>query len=141
MGPGEGTGQMEYDMPAHGGGRSRGQESRTHQYDVAYEVGTQLMQAPSDMATQVLMESYERVLDWGQRSEHRQGQSAFYKGLRPVFSQAQRMFQAKLGDGAHFRFWSDDWSDLGPLRDLWALRNSRDYGAAGLAQRMVPIAP
>ena len=105
-----------------------------------------LMQAPSDMATQVLMGSYGRVLDWSHRSEHRRGQSAFYKGLRPVFSQAQRMFQAKLGDGAHFRFWSDDWSGLGPLRDvfspaLWALRNSRDYGAAGLAQRVVPIAP
>ena len=29
------------------------------------------------------------------------------------------MFQAKLGDGAHFRFWSDDWSGLGPLRDAF----------------------
>ena len=47
-----------------------------------------LMQAPSDVATQVLMDNYGRVLDWGHRSEHRQGQSAFYKGLRPVFSQA-----------------------------------------------------
>ena len=36
-----------------------------------------------------------------------------------MFSQAQRMFQAKLGDGAHFRFWSDDWSGLGPLRDIF----------------------
>ena len=78
-----------------------------------------LMQALSDMATQVLMENYERVFDWGQRSEHRQCQSAFYKGLGQVFSQAQRMFQAKLGDGAHFRFWSDDWSGLGPLRDAF----------------------
>ena len=78
-----------------------------------------LMQAPSNMVTQVLMDNYRRVLDWGQRSEHRRGQSTFYKGLRQVFSQAQRMFHAKLGDGAHFRFWSDDWSDLGPLRDVF----------------------
>ena len=78
-----------------------------------------LMQAPLDMATQVLMDSYGRVLDWGQRSEHRRGESAFYKGLRPVFSQAQGMFQAKLGDGAYFRFWSDDWSGLGLLQDAF----------------------
>ena len=78
-----------------------------------------LMQAPLDMATQVLMDNYGRVLYWGQRSEHRRGQSTFYKGLRPVFSQAHRMFHAKLGDGAHFRFWSDDWSGPGPLRDVF----------------------
>ena len=77
------------------------------------------MQAPSDTATRVLMDSYGRVLDWGQRSEHWRGESGFYKGLRLVFSQAQRMFQAKLGDGANFRIWSDDWSGLGPLRDAF----------------------
>ena len=39
--PGTGTGQMKYGLPAHGGGGPRGQESQTHQYGVAYEVGTQ----------------------------------------------------------------------------------------------------
>ena len=29
------------------------------------------------------------------------------------------MFHAKLRDGAHFRFWRDDWSSLGPLRDAF----------------------
>ena len=39
--PGIGTGKMEYGLPAHDGGRPRGQESQTHQYGAAYEVGTQ----------------------------------------------------------------------------------------------------
>ena len=78
-----------------------------------------MMQAPSDMANRVLMDSYGRALDWGQRSEHRRGESAFYKGLRSSFSQAQRMFQAKLRDGAYFRFWSDCWFGLGLLRDTF----------------------
>ena len=78
-----------------------------------------LMQTPSNMATRVLMDSYGIVLDWGQRSKQRRGESAFYKGLRPVFSQAQRMFQAKLGDAATFRSWIDDWSGSGPLQDAF----------------------
>ena len=40
--PGTGTGKMEYGLPAHGGGRPRGQESQTHQYGDAFEVGPQI---------------------------------------------------------------------------------------------------
>ena len=65
------------------------------------------------------MDNYGIMLDWGQRSKQRRGESAFYKSLRSVFSQAQMMFQAKLGDGVTFRFWADDWSGLGPLRDAF----------------------
>ena len=39
-----------------------------------------IMQAPSDMVTRTLMDSYGTVLDWGQRSEQQRGKSAFYKG-------------------------------------------------------------
>ena len=92
-----------------------------------------LMQAPSDMATRVLMDSYGIVLEWGQRSEQRRGESGFYKGLRPVFSQAQRMFQAKLGEGETFRFWSDDWSGSGPLRDTFP----RLYGLSAAPEASV----
>ena len=80
---------------------------------------SRMMQAPSDMVTRTLMDSYGTVLDWGQRSEQRRGESAFYKGLRPIFAQSQMLFQAKLRDGAIFRFWADDWSGLGPLRDVF----------------------
>ena len=96
-----------------------------------------LMQASSNMTTRVLMDSYGIVLDWGQRSEQRRGELGFYKGLRPIFSQAQRMFQAKLEDGETFRFWNDDWSGLGPLLDtfprLYSLSAApRGLGATGV---------
>ena len=78
-----------------------------------------MMQAPSNMVTRILMDSYGTELDWGQRSEQRRGESEFYKGLRTVFAQSQMLFQAKLGDEAIFRFWADDWSGLGLLRDVF----------------------
>ena len=78
-----------------------------------------MMQAPSDMVTRTIMDSYGTLLDWGQRSEQRRGESAFYKGLRPVFAQAQSLFQAKLGDRVNFRFWLYDWSEFGLLRDVF----------------------
>ena len=92
-----------------------------------------MMQAPSDMVTRTLMDSYGTALDWGQRSEQRRGESAFYKHLRPVFAQSQMLFQAKLGDGANFRFWADDWSGLGPMRDVFP----RLYGLSAIPEATV----
>ncbi|XP_078443744.1 uncharacterized protein LOC144713124 [Wolffia australiana] len=78
-----------------------------------------LMQPPSDQVTAVLHDSYGRGMDWEQWATPLRGDSAFIRGLRGVFAKAQPLFRPKLGDGTSLRFWLDDWTGLGPLRDLF----------------------
>lgn len=78
-----------------------------------------MMKPPSDLATQVLSDVYGASMDWEQRGAAARGASVFWKGLGPVFRQAKAFFRPQLGDGSRFRFWLDEWSGHGPLKNMF----------------------
>ena len=72
-----------------------------------------VMMPSSDMVSILLRELFGQSLNWSVWATSRQGDSPVVAGLRGIFSLVRPFFRLQLRDGAHFRFWKDDWSDLG----------------------------
>ena len=64
----------------------------------------QMMQLLGDLATVVLRDGYESLLDWEMWRTPTQDDSAFMSSVHTCFPQVQRFFQPQLGDGETFRF-------------------------------------
>ena len=79
----------------------------------------QIMGQSEDLVIALLRDCYGATVDWTDWSTSRRGDSAFISGLRPLFSSMHHLFRPRLGDGAGFRFWEDDWAGIGRLRDLY----------------------
>ena len=75
-----------------------------------------LLQPVGDLVSVVLQDCYGASLDWIHWQTPQRGDSAFMSSLRPVFAVVQPLFQPKLGSGTAFRFWMDEWSRNGRLR-------------------------
>ena len=78
-----------------------------------------IMGQSEDLVVALLRDCYGATVDWTDRSTPQRGNSAFISGLQPLFSSMQHLFRPRLGDGASFRFWEDDWARIGRLRDLY----------------------
>ena len=102
--PGTCTGKMEYGLSAHGGGRPRGQESQTHQYGDAYEVGPQIDASSIKHGHPGVDGQLRESIGLGPAIRAPAGPISILQGPGTGFFSGQRMFQAKLGDRAHFRF-------------------------------------
>ena len=63
----------------------------------------------------LLLDCYGASLDWHKWQTPQRGDSAFMSSLRPIFPAVQAHFRPKLGSGASFRFWMDEWSRNGRL--------------------------
>ena len=72
-----------------------------------------------DLVVALLRDCYGATVDSTDWSTPRRGDLAFISGLRPLLSSIQHLFRPRLGDGASFRFWEDDWAGIGRLRDLY----------------------
>ena len=79
----------------------------------------QIMGQSEDLVVALLQDCYSATEDWTDWSTPHRGNSAFISRLRPLFSSMQHLFRPRLGDGASFRFWEDDWARIGRLRDLY----------------------
>ena len=55
-------------------------------------------------------------MDWDKMTTRVRGASAFWRGLGKVVPTIQKFFLARLGDGALFCFWLDEWSNKWSLR-------------------------
>ena len=77
---------------------------------------SRLLQPAGDLVSVLLQDCYGASLDWIHWQTPRRGDSAFMSSLRPVFAVVQPLFQPKLGSGTTFRFWMDEWSRNGHLR-------------------------
>ena len=75
-----------------------------------------LLQPPGDLMPVLLHDGYGASLDWLKWQTPQRGDSAFMSSLHPIFSVVQAHFRPKLGSGASFRFWMDEWSRNGRLR-------------------------
>ena len=78
-----------------------------------------IMGQSEDLVVALLRDCYGPTVDWTDWSTPRRGDLAFISGLRPLLSSMQHLFHSRLGDGASFRFWEDDWAGIGRLRDLY----------------------
>ena len=78
-----------------------------------------IMGQSEDLVIALLRDCYGATVGWTDWSTPRRGDSAFISGLRPLFSSMQHLFRPRLGDGAKFRFWEDDWAGIGRLQDLY----------------------
>ena len=72
-----------------------------------------------DLVVALLRDCYGATIDWTTWSTPGRGDSAFISGFRPLFSSMQSLFRSRMGDGANFRFWEDNWAGLGRLRDIY----------------------
>ena len=70
-----------------------------------------------DVIRSVMRDRYGAGVDRDKMTTRVRGASAFWRGLGKVISTIQNFFSARLGDGALFRFWLDEWSDKGCLRE------------------------
>ena len=75
-----------------------------------------LLQPTRDLVATVLRDEYETTLNWQFWQTSRRGDSAFMSSLRAVLQAVQPFFRPRLGAGESFRFWTDDWSGHGCLR-------------------------
>ena len=78
-----------------------------------------IMGQSEDLVIALLRDYYSATIGWTDWSNPRRGDSAFISGLRPLFSSTQHLFRPRLGDGARFRFWEDNWAGIGRLWDLY----------------------
>ena len=69
-----------------------------------------------DVIRAVMRDRYGAGVAWDKMTTRVRGASAFWQGLGKVVPIIQNFFAARLGDGALFRFWLDEWSDMGCLR-------------------------
>ena len=69
-----------------------------------------------DVIRSVMMDRYGACVDWDKMTARVRGASAFWRGLGKVVPIIQKFFSARLGDGALFHFWLDEWLDKGCLR-------------------------
>ena len=76
-----------------------------------------VMKPEDDMLSHLLHEMYGSTLDWNMWATPQRGDSPFMAGLRGTFPLVQQFFRPQLGNGAIFRFWTDNWSDLGRQDD------------------------
>ena len=76
-----------------------------------------VMKPADDILSHLLHEMYGSTLDWSLWATPQRGDSPFMAGLRGTFPLVQQFFRPQLGNGAIFRFWEDNWSDLGRLAD------------------------
>ena len=74
-----------------------------------------VMKPADDILSHLLHEMYGSTLDWSLWATPQRGDSPFMAGLRGTFPLVQQYFRPQLGNGAIFRFWEDNWSDLGHL--------------------------
>ena len=75
-----------------------------------------LLSPSGDLGSVILQDCYGASLDWHKWQIPQRGDSTFMSSLRPIFSAVQAHFQPKLGSGASFRLWMDEWSGNGRLR-------------------------
>ena len=68
-----------------------------------------------DVIRVVMRDRYGASVAWEKMTTRVRGASAFWRGLGKVVPIIQNFFAARLGDGALFRFWLDEWSDKGCL--------------------------
>ena len=67
----------------------------------------------------MIREAYEHSMDWDSWATPNRGDSPFIAGLRDIFLQLQCHFRPQVGDGTRYRFWKDNWSRVGHLRDMF----------------------
>lgn len=72
-----------------------------------------------DMIKNILRDRYGFTSNWESHINQMNGVSAFWRGLGKVFPVVREFFRAQLGNGAGFRFWLDDWTSCGLLRELF----------------------
>ena len=70
-----------------------------------------------DVIRAVMRDRYEAGVAWDKMTTRVRGASAFWRGLGKVVPIIQKIFSARLGDSALFRFYLDEWSDKGCLRE------------------------
>ena len=75
-----------------------------------------LLLPSGDLVSVLLQDCYGASHDWHKWQISQRGDSTFMSSLRPIFSVVQAHFRPKLGSGALFRFWMDEWSGNGRLR-------------------------
>ena len=75
-----------------------------------------LLQPSGDLLSVLLHDCYGASLDWLKWQTPQRGDSAFMSSLRPIFAVLKAHFRPKLGFVASFRFWLDEWSRNGRLR-------------------------
>ena len=75
----------------------------------------QLLSPSGDLVSVLLLDCYGASLKWHKWQTPQRGDSAFMSSLRPIFPAVQAHFRPKLGFGAAFRFWMDEWSGNGRL--------------------------
>ena len=74
-----------------------------------------LLSPSEDLVSVLLLDCYGASLEWHKWQIPQRGDSAFMSSLRPIFSAVQAHFRPKLGSGASFRFWMDEWSGNGRM--------------------------
>ena len=75
-----------------------------------------LMHPSEEMVVAILCDGYGASLDWQRWQTSQRGDSAFMSSLRPIFKSVQPFFLPKLGTWESFRFWADEWSGNGRLK-------------------------
>ena len=73
------------------------------------------LQPSGDLLSVVLHDCYGASINWLKWQTPQRGDSAFMSSLCPVFAVVQALFRPKLGSGAFFHFWLDEWSRNGRL--------------------------
>ena len=89
----------------------------------------QVIQPSGDILSLLLRQVYGHSMDKETWPTPRRGDSpyalsfcvgrCFMAGLREYFTHMQPSFCPQLGDGTRFKFWQEDWSGLGQLRNLF----------------------
>ena len=69
-----------------------------------------LLSPSGDLVSVLLLDTCGASLDWHKWQTPQRGDSAFMSSLRPIFPAVQAHFRPKLGSGALFRFWMEEWS-------------------------------
>ena len=75
-----------------------------------------LLQPSGDLLSALLHDCYGASINWLKWQTPQRGDLAFMSSLRLVFAVVQALFHPKLGSETSFRFWSDEWSRNGRLR-------------------------
>ena len=75
-----------------------------------------LLSPSGDLVSVLLQGCYVASLDWHKWQIPQRGDSEFMSSFRPIFSVVQAHFRPKLGFEPSFRFWIDEWSGKGRLR-------------------------
>ena len=78
-----------------------------------------VMQPSADLLSLLLKDAYGHTLDWGKWVTPRHRDSLVVASLRGIFPMIQSSFRPQLGDGAEFRFWTDNWTGQGRLADIF----------------------